>query len=146
MPASSSSSVQAARQALVDRLRELCRDAGLEGKQLAAACGWHPSKVSRTATAKASPSADDIRAYSPNFVPGLIQTYGYTEDVLRAAQRRRVEIDDVADAVAARMERQRVLYEGHRRFRVPGRTNLGFGISSEPCSPRRWWVDPRECG
>lgn len=57
-----------------------------------------------------------FRAYSSWFVPGLIQTYGYTEAVLRAVQRRRVEVDDVADAVAVRMERQRVLYEGDRRF------------------------------
>lgn len=57
-----------------------------------------------------------FRSYSSWLVPGLIQTYGYTEDVLRAVQRRRVEIDDVADAVAVRMERQRVLYEGQRRF------------------------------
>ncbi|MFJ8494553.1 helix-turn-helix domain-containing protein [Streptomyces sp. NPDC094038] len=171
MPASGSSSVQAARHVLADRLREMCKDAGLDGKGLAQACGWHPSKVSRISTAKTSPSVDDIRAwcqacgredqtddliaslravegmfvdwrrmeraglrqaqearlplyertrrfrsYSPGLVPGLIQTYGYTEDVLRAVQRRRVEIDDVADAVAARMERQHVLYEGHRRF------------------------------
>ncbi|MFF4601887.1 helix-turn-helix domain-containing protein [Streptomyces sp. NPDC001339] len=171
MAVSSSSSVQAARQVLADRLREICRDAGLEGKQLAQTCGWHPSKVSRIATGKTSPSTDDIRTwcqacnaedqtedliaslrnvegmwlqwhrmernglrraqeavlpryerthwfrcYSPSFIPGLIQTSGYTEDVLRAVQRRRVEIDDVADAVAARMERQRVLYEGQRRF------------------------------
>ncbi|WP_116211511.1 helix-turn-helix domain-containing protein [Streptomyces olivoreticuli] len=171
MAASSSSNVQAARQALADRLRELCRDAGMEGKQLAAACGWHPSKVSRISTAKTTPSADDIRvwcqacgredqtddliaslravegmwvqwhrmertglrraqesvlplyertsrfrAYSPNFVPGLVQTSGYTEDVLRAVQRRRVAIDDVADAVAVRMDRQRVLHEGQRLF------------------------------
>ncbi|MFE0187704.1 helix-turn-helix domain-containing protein [Streptomyces sp. NPDC058989] len=171
MAVSSSSSVQAARQVLADRLREICRDAGLEGKQLAEACGWHPSKVSRIATAKTSPSADDIldwcracgtenqaqdliaslravegmwvewrrmertglrraqeerlplfkrtrwfRCYSSWLMPGLLQTYGYTEDVLRAVQRRRVAIDDVADAVAARMDRQRVLYEGQRRF------------------------------
>ncbi|MFD7163090.1 helix-turn-helix domain-containing protein [Streptomyces violascens] len=169
MPASSS--VQQARQVLADRLRELCKDAGLDGKDLAAACGWHPSKVSRISTAKTQPSADDIRAwcrvcgaedqsedliaslrdvegmwiswrrmegaglrraqetrlplyertrwfraYSPGLVPGLIQTYGYTEDVLRAVQRRRVAVDDVADAVAARMERQRVIREGQRRF------------------------------
>ncbi|MEU9796807.1 helix-turn-helix transcriptional regulator [Streptomyces sparsogenes] len=171
MPISGSSSVQAARKVLADRLREMCKDAGLDGKRLAQACGWHPSKVSRISTAKASPSPDDIRAwcracgredrandliaslravegmwiewrrmeraglrraqeavlplfertrwfrsYSSWLVPGLIQTYGYTEDVLRAVQRRRVEIDDVADAVAVRMERQRVLCEGHRRF------------------------------
>ena len=171
MPASASSSVHQARQVLADRLRELCKDAGLDGKDLAAACGWHPSKVSRISTAKSSPTADDIRAwcracraedqtedliaslravegmwvewrrmersglkraqesvrplfertrwfraYSSWLVPGLIQTYGYTEALLRAVQRRRVPIDDVADAVTVRMDRQRVLYEGHRRF------------------------------
>ncbi|MGR8010377.1 helix-turn-helix domain-containing protein [Streptomyces hypolithicus] len=171
MPVTGSSSVQQARQVLANRLRELCKDAGLDGKDLAAACGWHPSKVSRISTAKTAPSADDIRAwcgacraedqtedliaslravegmwvswrrmeraglrraqearlplyertrwfraYSPGLVPGLVQTHGYTEDVLRAVQRRRVQIDDVADAVAARMERQRVVHEGQRRF------------------------------
>lgn len=57
-----------------------------------------------------------FRSYSSWFVPGLIQTRGYTEAVLRAVQQRRVEIDDVAEAVAARVERQRVLCEGGRRF------------------------------
>ncbi|GAU65104.1 putative transcriptional regulator [Streptomyces sp. NBRC 110611] len=171
MAVSSSSSAQAARQVLADRLSEICRDAGLEGKQLALECGWHPSKVSRIANAKTSPSADDIlawcracgvegqaqdllaslrdvegmwlqwhrmersglrraqeailplfertrwyRDYSPDFIPGLLQTSAYTEDVLRAVQQRRVAVDDVADAVAVRMERQRVLYEGQKRF------------------------------
>lgn len=171
MPRSPSSSVRQARQLLADRLRELVEDAGLEGKEVAARCGWHPSKVSRIATAKTQPSADDIRswcracdaedqtadliaslravegmwvswrrmestglrraqaarlplyertrwfrAYSPGLFPGLLQTFGYTEDVLHAVQRRRVAVDDVAEAVAARMERQQVLYEGNRRF------------------------------
>ncbi|MGA5817663.1 helix-turn-helix domain-containing protein [Kitasatospora sp. NPDC094028] len=171
MSASGSSHVQAARQVLAARLREMCKDAGLDGKQLAALCGWHPSKVSRISTAKTSPSADDLRAwcracgredetadlvaslhaveglwvewrrmeraglrraqeavlplferthwfraYSSWLVPGLLQTSGYTEDVLRAVQLRRVAVDDVAAAVAVRMERQRVLHEGQRRF------------------------------
>ncbi|MET9296425.1 helix-turn-helix transcriptional regulator [Streptomyces sp. NPDC003077] len=171
MAQSTSSSVQQARQLLADRLRELFKDAGLEGKDLAALCGWHPSKVSRISTAKTQPSEDDIRAwcracdaddqaedliaslrdvegmwvswrrmersglrraqkarlplyertrwfraYSPGLFPGLLQTFGYTEDVLRAVQRRRVAVDDVADAVAARMERQSVLHEGQRCF------------------------------
>jgi transcriptional regulator with XRE-family HTH domain len=150
----------------------LVQDAGLEGKQLAALCGWSPAKVSRISTAKTQPSADDIRAwcracgaedqaedlvaslravegmwvswrrmeraglrraqevrlplyerthwfraYSPGLFPGLLQTFGYTEDVLRGVhRRRRVVVDDVADAVAARMERQSVLREGQRRF------------------------------
>jgi hypothetical protein len=49
-------------------------------------------------------------------VPGLIQTESYTTAALRAIQRRRGLVDDVAEAVAARMERQRVLREGDRRF------------------------------
>ncbi|WP_405881454.1 helix-turn-helix domain-containing protein [Streptomyces sp. NBC_01136] len=171
MAVSPSSSAQRARQALADRLAELCRDAGLSGRDIAERCGWHPSKSSRIMNARTPPSADDIRAwcracgaedqaadliaslrtaegmwvgwrrmeraglkqaqearlplferthrfrsYSSWLVPGLIQTYGYTEAVLRAVQRRRVEADDVAEAVAVRMERQRVLYEGDRRF------------------------------
>lgn len=57
-----------------------------------------------------------FRAYSSWLMPGLIQTQRYTEAVLRAVQRRRVEVDDVAEAVAARLERQRVIHRGGRRF------------------------------
>ncbi len=57
-----------------------------------------------------------FRSYSSWLVPGLLQTHGYTEDVLRAVQQRRVPVDDVADAVAVRMERQRILRDGRRRF------------------------------
>ncbi|MFW5421061.1 helix-turn-helix domain-containing protein [Nocardiopsis sp. CNT-189] len=171
MAVSASSSAQQARQALADRLAELCRDAGLNGRGLAALCGWHPSKSSRIINARTPPSTEDIRAwcracgaeeqaedliasmrtaegmwvgwrrmeraglkqaqqarlplfertrrfraYSSWLVPGLLQTQGYTEAVLRAIQRRRVPVDDVAEAVTARMERQRVLREGRRRF------------------------------
>ncbi|WP_338497083.1 helix-turn-helix transcriptional regulator [Streptomyces sp. SJL17-4] len=57
-----------------------------------------------------------FRSYSSWLVPGMIQTQPYTTAALHAIQRRRGLVDDVADAVAARMERQRVLYEGDRRF------------------------------
>ncbi|MFS0692077.1 helix-turn-helix domain-containing protein [Streptomyces nitrosporeus] len=167
----SSSSAQEARRALANHLRDLVKDAGLDGKDLAALCGWHPSKVSRISTAKTQSSENDIRlwcracdaedqtgdliaslraaegtwltwrrlertglkrsqkerlplyqrtrrfrSYSVWALPGLLQTYQYTEDVLRAIQQQRVPMDDVADAVAARMERQRVLHEGQRAF------------------------------
>ncbi len=55
-----------------------------------------------------------FRSYSSWLVPGLIQTRDYTEAVWRATRRRRVEVDDVAEAVAVRMERQRVLGNGGR--------------------------------
>ncbi|MDR3032853.1 MAG: DUF5753 domain-containing protein, partial [Kitasatospora sp.] len=57
-----------------------------------------------------------FRAYSSWLVPGLIQTRAYTTSVLRAVQRRRVAVDDVDAAVSARMDRQRILYEGDHRF------------------------------
>lgn len=58
----------------------------------------------------------NFRSYSSWLVPGLIQTRAFTEAALRAIQRRRGLADDVEDAVAARLERQRVLYEGDHRF------------------------------
>lgn len=171
MADSASSSVQRARQGLADQLREIQRDAGLNGRDLAAACGWYPSKVSRLLNARTPPSEDDVRAwcracgaperaadliatlravagmfvewrrmeraglkqaqearrplyerthrfrsYSSWLVPGLIQTPGYTAAALRAIQQRRGLVDDVQAAVAVRMERQRVLFEGDRRF------------------------------
>jgi transcriptional regulator with XRE-family HTH domain len=63
MPASPSSSAQAAREALAARLREIRQDAGLTGHELAAVCGWHKSKSSRVENAKTAPSDDDIRAW-----------------------------------------------------------------------------------
>ncbi|MFC1403532.1 MULTISPECIES: helix-turn-helix transcriptional regulator [Streptacidiphilus] len=63
MPASPSSSAQAARKALADRLQGLRRDAGLTGRELSARCGWHPAKTSRLQEAKAAPSDADIRAW-----------------------------------------------------------------------------------
>ncbi|MFC8432266.1 helix-turn-helix domain-containing protein [Streptomyces sp. NPDC057253] len=63
MPASPSSSAQAAREAVAHRLRDLRREAGLTVVQLAAACGWHYSKTSRIENALTGPSANDIRAW-----------------------------------------------------------------------------------
>ncbi|KQV12423.1 MULTISPECIES: helix-turn-helix transcriptional regulator [unclassified Kitasatospora] len=171
MAVSASSSVQRARQDLADRLGETLRESGLKGRELAAACGWYPSKVSRLLNGHTPPSEDDIRqwcracgaedraadliasvravagmfvewrrmertglrqaqearrplyerthrfrAYSSWLVPGLLQTRGYTASVLRGIQRRRVLVDDVDAAVAARMERQHILYEGDHQF------------------------------
>ena len=63
MPASPSSSAQAARVALAARLRELMLDAGIDGKELSARCGWHPSKTSRILAGKSAPSESDLRAW-----------------------------------------------------------------------------------
>ena len=60
---SPSSSVQRARQQLADRLRDLRLDAGLNGKTLSDAAGWHPAKTTRIEGAKQAPSEDDIRIW-----------------------------------------------------------------------------------
>ncbi|MEU3571555.1 helix-turn-helix transcriptional regulator [Kitasatospora sp. NPDC036755] len=58
-----SSSARAARKEVADRLRELCRDAGFNGRELALRAGWHPSKSSRIINALTSPSDEDIRTW-----------------------------------------------------------------------------------
>lgn len=58
-----SSTVHQAREVLGNRLRDLRRDAGLTGRDLATLAGWHSSKVSRIEYGKQSPSEDDIRVW-----------------------------------------------------------------------------------
>jgi transcriptional regulator with XRE-family HTH domain len=59
-----------------------------------------------------------FRMYEPALVPGLFQTADYASAIMTEI----IEIDkipnDLDDAVAARMERQQVLYTGDRRFLV----------------------------
>ena len=64
MPSSSSSSAQQARQALADQLREIRLAAGLTGRALAAAAGWHGvSKVSKIEHGVRPPSSEDVRTW-----------------------------------------------------------------------------------
>lgn len=59
-----------------------------------------------------------FRFYEPGLVPGLFQTAEYASAIIAGV----IEFDqlpnDLEEAVAARMERQRVLYTGDRRFLV----------------------------
>ncbi|MEV6922912.1 helix-turn-helix transcriptional regulator [Dactylosporangium sp. NPDC051485] len=59
-----------------------------------------------------------FRAYESWLVPGLLQTAGYTAAILTATAARRNVPDDIDEAVAVRMHRQRVLTEGDHRFAV----------------------------
>ncbi|WP_067647400.1 helix-turn-helix domain-containing protein [Nocardia harenae] len=52
-----------AKAALGARLRELRRDAGLDGRQLSTAAGWHWSKTSRIENGKQMPSEADLAAW-----------------------------------------------------------------------------------
>jgi transcriptional regulator with XRE-family HTH domain len=73
------SSVHEAREALGQRLRDIRKDAGLTGRELATLTGWHSSKVSKIEYGKQTPSEDDIRLWcrhtkASNQVPDLIAT------------------------------------------------------------------------
>jgi hypothetical protein len=57
-----------------------------------------------------------FRAYDSWLVPGLLQTAGYTSAILKATAARRGAPQDIDEAVAVRMQRQRVLFEGDHRF------------------------------
>ncbi|NEA53558.1 helix-turn-helix domain-containing protein [Streptomyces sp. SID13666] len=63
MPTSPSSSVQAAREVIAVRLRDLRLDAGLSGRDLGARAGWSVAKSSRIENARTPPSDADIRAW-----------------------------------------------------------------------------------
>jgi transcriptional regulator with XRE-family HTH domain len=63
MSVASSSNVQALRQALGARLREVRLEAGLSARELAQRMGRHPSKVSRIEGGTATPSPADIRSW-----------------------------------------------------------------------------------
>ncbi|MFJ2194128.1 helix-turn-helix domain-containing protein [Kitasatospora sp. NPDC087861] len=57
-----------------------------------------------------------FRVYASRVIPGMVQTPEYTAAVLRSIQRDRVPIDDVEEAVEARLKRQRMLFSGRHRF------------------------------
>ena len=163
--------VKQARQALGARLRDIRRDAGLTGRALAVACGWHFTKVSKLEHGSQNPSEDDIRiwcevcratdqipdliatvraiesmyvewqrhmraglkrsqtssvplyertrlfrGYENTVIPGLFHTAEYAAAILRFWNEFLDLSSDVDEAVATRMERQRILYVGNRRF------------------------------
>jgi transcriptional regulator with XRE-family HTH domain len=56
--------VAQAREALGAHLRQLRRDADMTGRELAAACGWLPSKISKIENGKQLPSPNDIRTWA----------------------------------------------------------------------------------
>ncbi|MEU3534492.1 helix-turn-helix transcriptional regulator [Streptomyces murinus] len=77
MPTHPSARVQQAREVLAGRLREIRKDAGISGRELAVRCGWSESKSSRIENAKTPPFDADIRAWcractAENQVPDLI--------------------------------------------------------------------------
>jgi transcriptional regulator with XRE-family HTH domain len=60
----SATNVQEARRALGLRLRELRKQAGITGQQLAESLSWPPSKVSKLENGKQTPTDDDVRSWT----------------------------------------------------------------------------------
>ncbi|MGW0759348.1 helix-turn-helix domain-containing protein [Streptomyces sp. NPDC002814] len=57
-----------------------------------------------------------FRVYSPTLVPGLLQTEGYATGLLSSITEFRDIPNDVGEAVAARLERSRILHEPGHHF------------------------------
>lgn len=67
---------------------------------------------------KLAEQADIVRIFQPHIIPGIIQTAEYAEAILRHAVGFYRLPDDVEEAVAARIQRQQLLYRGDRRFHI----------------------------
>lgn len=114
---SPSSSVQRARKELAARLREVRLDAGLTGRALAAATGWHESKTSRIESGKQSPSDSDIRDWCR--VCGADEQVADLVEANRVADSMYVEWRRLHRAGMKRAQESRVpLYERTRSFKV----------------------------
>lgn len=166
-------SADQARASLGIRLRDIRRDAGLSGVELAQLAGWLPSKVSKIEHGKQTPAEGDLRAwcehghawdelpdliaavrsietqfaewrrimrsgtrrrqqasatlyerarlfriYEPAVMPGLLQTRDYAVAVLSSFIDLVRVPDDAEQGATARLERQRVLTHGDRRFHM----------------------------
>lgn len=78
---SPSSSVQEARKALGQRLREIRSEAGLTKRALAALLGWHESKCSRFESGTRAPSEPDLRSWA-----SACGAAGASEDLVSTAR------------------------------------------------------------
>ncbi|MEV1008570.1 helix-turn-helix transcriptional regulator [Streptomyces sp. NPDC049881] len=112
-----SSSAQAARRAVAQRLRELRLDAGLTGREVAARCGWHPAKTTRLERAQAAPSDADIRAWCA--ACGAEDEVGDLVSASRDADSMYIEWRRLQRGGLRRLQESRVpLYERTRLFRT----------------------------
>lgn len=121
-----SAALDEARRAIAEKLREIRRDAGLTGREVAARAGWQPSKVSRLQSATTPPSDDDIRAWcracgAEDQLPDLLAA-NRTADSMYLEWRR------VQRSGLRRLQESRIpLYERTRTFRVYSSTVIpGF--------------------
>jgi transcriptional regulator with XRE-family HTH domain len=166
-------SADQARASLGVRLRDIRRDAGLSGTELASLSGWQSSKITKIEHGRQTPSEEDLRVwcehcraladlpdliaaarsietqfaewrriirsgirrrqeasaavyerarlfriYEPQVIPGLLQTRDYAGSVLSTSISFFRVPDDAEEGADARIEQQRVLTHGDRRFHM----------------------------
>ncbi|MFE9811348.1 helix-turn-helix domain-containing protein [Streptomyces sp. NPDC005548] len=121
-----STALDAARRAIADQLRDIRRDAGLTGREVAALTGWQPSKVSRLQSATTPPSDADIKVWcracgADDKIPDLLAAN-------RSADSMYLEWRRVQRSGLRRLQESRIpLYERTRTFRVYSSTVIpGF--------------------
>ncbi|RJO78407.1 XRE family transcriptional regulator [Nocardia panacis] len=108
------SAADQARQVLGARLRELRKDARLDGRQFSTAAGWHWSKTSRIEHGKQSPSEDDVAVWcrvcdAELALPDLIAA-------LRNVEAQWAEWKRITATGHARRQRRGVELEGRTRL------------------------------
>ncbi|MEU1507564.1 helix-turn-helix transcriptional regulator [Kitasatospora sp. NPDC005748] len=117
MTVSASSSIQQAKHALGQRLRDIRRDSGLSARALAIAAGWHESKCSKIQSGRVTPTESDLRAWTaicgvPDQAADLIATTRNIEGMY--VEWRRLE----RAGLKRTQESVRPLFERTQRFRM----------------------------
>ena len=110
-------SADQARASLGIRLRDIRRDAGLTGTELARLESWQPSKVTKIEHGRQTPSEADLRAWcercgAPADLPDLIATVRSIET--QFAEWRRV----IRGGIKRRQEASAAVYDRARLFRI----------------------------
>jgi transcriptional regulator with XRE-family HTH domain len=114
------STVHQAREALGHRLRDLRKDAGLTGRQLALAAGWHNSKVSKIEYGRQTPTEDDIRLWC----------------------RQTDSVDQVDDLIVAARDIEAMYVEWRRRLRTGTKARQEKSLSIEGGTELIRWYEP----
>lgn len=110
-------SADQARASLGVRLRDIRRDAGLSGTELARLEGWQPSKITKIEHGRQTPSEADLRAWCERCgaladLPDLIATVRSIET--QFAEWRRV----IRGGIKRRQEASAAVYDRARLFRI----------------------------
>jgi transcriptional regulator with XRE-family HTH domain len=101
--------------ALLDELREIRIEAASWKRQLNTGTGH---KERQQTAQQVEQAATRIRAFEMALLPGLVQTVDYARHVLSIHARLHGSTADIEQALAVRMERQRILYDGTKSIEL----------------------------